>query len=94
MQFIARKPGGLVEITEKERKRERICIFLLHAYIFGMTDLREKSLQTRATLTKPPDVISLLEAKASVRSDESIEMCARMIGNESLGCAQNAPLES
>lgn len=78
---------------KRERKREYVDISIACVYIRDDRFTRE-IVATRATLTKRPDVISLLEAKASVRSDESIEMCARMIGNESLGCAQNAPLES
>lgn len=78
---------------KRERKREYVDISIACVYIRDDRFTRE-IVSTRTTLTKPPDVISLLEAKASVCSDESIEMCARMIGNESLGCAQNAPLES
>lgn len=79
---------------KRERKREYVDISIACIYIRDDRFTRE-IVATRATLTKGLDVISLLvQAKASVRSDESIEMCARMIGNESLGCAQNAPLES
>lgn len=78
---------------KRERKREYVDISIACVYIRDDRFTRE-IVATRATLTKGPDVINLLEAKASVRSDESIEMCARMIGNESLGCAKNAPLGS
>lgn len=72
--------------------REYVGISIACVYIRGDRFTRE-IVAARAALTKPLDVISLL-ARVLVRFDESIEMCAHITGNESLGYAQNAPLES